>query len=98
MLLSCSRHFAGPATPDLVAFWQNLPHAQIGNKLNAAAADGASGKLFTLPNNAHILGRPELGSTIYIRPSYQTVYDKITTRFAAAHFKGLVVVGTPGIG
>ena len=85
-------------SPALVLFWQSLPHSQLGAALSAEAFSATPGRVFTVPNNAHILGRGELGSTIYLRPSYQTAYDKIKARLTAAHKKGLVVVGTPGIG
>jgi hypothetical protein len=70
----------------LVAFWQSLPRAVV------------TGRLFTLPDNAHILGRVELGDSIYIRPSYETVYAKLMEVLGKVHRKGVVVVGTPGIG
>lgn len=98
---SFTRAHAAPnlvAPPHLVAFWQNLPHATISDQLTAGAPGGSSGKLFTISNHARILGRSDLDSSFYLRPSYEPTYNKIVEILGASQLKGVVVAGTPGIG
>jgi hypothetical protein len=89
---------ATPPNPAWVHFWQNLPQSVLGNPLSAGASSATPGRVFTVPNNAHVLGKDHVGSSIYLRPSYQTTYTKIKEKLTAAAHKGLVVLGTPGIG
>jgi hypothetical protein len=54
--------------------------------------------LMQLHHGAYILGEATLGSAMYIRPHWEALYQKIKTQLENAHNKGILLVGTPGIG
>jgi hypothetical protein len=85
------------ATADVASYWRELPNAAITAEA-AAPANAPAGRLLQLPNEAIILGLPALGSRAYIREDAEPRYIEIKARLATAVNKGILVVGTPGIG
>lgn len=75
---------------DVSAFWRELPHAVL--------TPLPLGQLLKLPNDAPILGLRDLGSSLYLRDVYDRAYQKIKSKLAGAHRKGILVLGTPGSG
>ena len=85
------------ATAEVVSYWRELPNAAITTEA-AAPANAPAGRLLQLPNGAIILGLPALGSRAYVREGTEPRYVEIKAQLATAVNKGILVVGTPGIG
>ena len=77
----------------LVSFWRELHNVTFQRRGRVEL-----GLLMQLPDGVYILGKPTLGSVMYIRPHWEALYQKIKTRLENAHNKGILLVGTPGIG
>ena len=71
--------------PDLVAFWQQLPKAQL------------CGRLLCLAPGTCFMADSELGGTLYVREDYKGMLAELLRSFDAGARK-LVISGSPGIG
>ena len=77
----------------MVQFWRELTNAAC-----PPIIAPARGSTLTLANGALILGDAKLGSAIYIRAHYEALYQLIKRTLASSTKKGILVMGTPGIG
>jgi hypothetical protein len=83
--------------PRLVSlWWRQLRDAQF--RLPRGFHGDAFGALMHLSEGAVILGNVTMGSDMYIRPHWDALYQRIKTQLENATRKGILLVGTPGIG
>ena len=80
-----------------MTFWRELPNALIRVPAGAYTVS-AGGAMMELPNGAYILGQRDLSSRMYLRPHAERLYEVIRATLESAGKKGVLVVGTPGIG
>lgn len=81
--------FSGPivrACKAISDFGEALTEADISNEVLRLAA------------GTHFLGRPSLGSALFVRPCYADLWKIIPNHAAADRLNKMVVTGTPGVG